>query len=122
WVGSTWRLLQGWVNRVKVISGTAQVVVVRTDPVVLGHRLGQGLLIESAAQDRFHGLTRRRTNGAGADTRRLQTRRTVLAGQRQQAQATAIAHFRMRTIHEQVFNQMMRGRTDVRGPALEAPG
>mgnify|MGYP000546896042 CR=1 FL=1 len=103
------------------LGGVAQVVVGRTDPVGLSWAR-QWLAIEAALQDRQHRFAGTRSDGIGAQAGRLQACLAELTRQRQQTQATAVAHLRMRLVRQYVLDQLQRGRPDVAGPAAEALG
>ncbi len=82
--------------------------------------LGQWLLVEPLLEQVAHGAAVKRPQLHGAAGRRLQARVTVLAGQREQAQAGAIAHLRVRFVGQLVLDDLPGVRADSLAPVEQA--
>ena len=82
--------------------------------------LGQWLLVEALLEQVAHGAAVKRPQLHGAAGRRLQARVTVLARQREQAQAGAIAHLRVRFVGQLVLDDLPGLRADSLTPVEQA--
>ena len=107
-------------NRSVVVLGAAQVVV-RGQDGVGKQRGGSRLAIETGGEDGGDRLARLGAEREGAHAAGFEPGVAILAGQGEQAEASAIALFGMRLGFEQVSDQVPGGNADGRCP-VQQPG
>jgi len=87
-----------------------------------GGGLGQRLLVKALLEEVAHGAAVERAQLDSAMGRRIKALVAVLTGQREQAQAGAVAHFRMRFVGQLVLDDLPHVRADPLAPVEQALG
>src|SRR6201991_1994718 len=102
-----------------VVIRAAHILVIGRTPLSDGYR-EWGLLVEGCFEDRQHRATRRRADGQRAQAGSFEPGTAVLAFEREQPEAGAVAHLRVRLVGQQMLDDGFGTRTDRLAPVEQS--